>query len=216
MKRGNISMEKKNAVLIVLAVVLALSAISVGGYFVYDRSQKENAEINNNDNIDNEENQNNENEINEITQLERGTFRIVDEERFGLYGIGSVQVEGHVTKESKCSNSSNVEDCTEFVDYISFHVLRTENSDFQRSINGVSHVGRNSSIILGCLRDEVLEYDNITITGPTSGKLSNIDTERLMNSTRVNPVILNLEVPEFPDGFGITSCYSPVTILKIS
>jgi len=125
---------------------------------------------------------------------------------------GKVQVKGYATikKVSSFDGSS--------VDYVFFNILSAGDKDFIKYVNsfdGNSYV-RENAIGLGCLNDNILiNYNSSDKLGNKTLKLTKDETEKILKSSKSEPIMLNLERLDLTQGSGATECYSHITYIDI-
>lgn len=183
---------KNNKGLIVIIVLLSLTIIGVIGYLIYD------------DVFINSNNETNENKDKDESKVD--TFSIDT-------NSGKVIVTGYVTSEKIQENLYD-----EGYLYTYFNILDSNSKNFLTFIE--NRKGNlfvtNNGIGIGCIEDNTLNYYNASdIYGMMNYKLSEKDTNRIMNSTKENPIKLELERLMFTSGSGAPNCYSHITNIKI-
>lgn len=228
MEEINVETKKGRGSLITVIVILSLLVVSLGGYIVYDKFIANN-DIKNNDN----ESKNNDDvssdnvssdnvsrdEISSDTiELQKGSFKITST---GDNGYGTVFVKGYVTVEEEydCGDGDcEIDENTPKVNYVSFNILENENQDFNKYLTGLNgnSFGGENSIGLGCITNNILSYYNDSDIYGMKGYIKTItDTNKIMNSTIENPIVLELERLEFNGGSGAPACYSHITTIRI-
>lgn len=166
--------------------------------------------------ITNPENNNTIEEISKIETIEipiEDTFKY-DAKNQGYYG--KLVVNGYATQQ-ETPEAFCEENCPIFT-YVFFNVLSTNNKFFDDYISeqtGNSFVGERS-IGLGCFENNTLwrwnHSDQFGMKKYTN--TMQISTE-ILNSSKTNPVTLELERYLFTGGSGAPDCYSHFAVVKI-
>jgi len=193
-------MENKNNRGWIVAAILILVAIGIGGFIAYDHF------FDNNNGNGYEPELTNQNE-----GLETGQFTAEETgENYDFNAFGSTQVRGYFLALEEQSPNFN---------YVIFNVIGSGNLDLIR-------LGR---IELGCYINSQIEghtlnydlheneeYDFTNINRVSEFRLSANDTTSIMNSTLENPIILELEIPKIGGSFSPAACFSWVRTNVVS
>ena len=101
-----------------------------------------------------------------------------------------------------------------------FHIVETESKNFKGFINGGrgnKYIGDNS-IGLGCKSNDIISYANSELEGYLTYKLTQEQTNKILNATATSPITLYLErTEENASGHGVSSdiCFSHMKIIDI-
>ena len=212
--------KNNNIIIIILITVI----VGLTAFIVYDKVLKETKEPDKEEGLNNTNNdiqtpKNSEDKLQTTTPeepiaLEKGTFKYANRN-----GFGTVQVEGYITFEklSNCTDICSAEE-TDTYDYALFNITKLNNNDFSNyieSLEGNSFASTNA-IGIGCINNNKLTYINGTDTnGLQTHELSNEDTTKILNSTKENPIILELSKEKFTNGGGAPQCYSHISTIKV-
>jgi len=197
-------------------IVLVSFLIFLGIYYNRDNSV-DNPENDNNIN----DNQNDNEGDNNDDGLEANTEFFFNSRESIAYG--TVQIEGYATIQEVIDCSYDDSECFENdnppkLDYLIFNILKVDDENFKRwieSMSGNSFVS-GDGIGLGCVSDgKLYYYNNSDEKGTQSITLTQADTAKIVNSTRNNPITLELERLKLSFGSGAPVCYSHITMIKI-
>jgi hypothetical protein len=191
-------------------------AIGFGGYTIFNNRIKNEKKISSKRIVKEKEKKeditedNDTKEIN-ITSKDKhiNTFSLSDE-------AGIVYVEGYGEIEHR--KGSNYESSNEEVDYLLFHITKTESEDFMKWIEnskGNSFVG-DKAIGLGCIKEGIIEYYNSSDEEENGFyKLNKDDSEKISKSSKETPVKLKLERKIYTSGTEAPMCYSHITNITV-
>lgn len=130
---------------------------------------------------------------------------------------GRVEVLGYATLEKVNEADCYTDNCNKY-DYVFFNILESESEDFLtyiENLNGNTFVS-NQNIGLGCFSNNILNYYNHSDEfGMKSFTLTKDETSKIMNSTKENPIKLELEKSKLTGGIGAPNCYSHITNIKV-
>ena len=198
-------MENKNNKGLIILIIILIICLIASGYFIYKMIYMDKTTINENSNKSN---------IREETKEEyQDTFSNRTES-------GKVRVTGYTVIEKVKEECYGEENCekAKTVDYVFFKVLDTKNKDF---INYISnHQGNNyfreNAVGLGCIENNQLTYINHSNElGMISCNLTEIETNKILNSNQDKKITLELERLELTGGSHAPSCYSHITYIKV-
>ena len=214
-------MENKKPFTAVVITILIIAVLALGGFVIYDKFIKEEP------NTEEPGKNPDDNKPKPPVQLQRGTFK-KDIISGNDYYYGTVQVEGYATIKTlkECHDeyiSDTMADCENVYsyDYVFFNILRTENNDFERFVQ--DRVNKfwmdNNAVGLGCMKNNVIEWNNYFDGDHLPGEetqlsLSTSDTAKILNSTKSNPIILELEKLKMTEGIEVYGCYSDITKIR--
>ena len=159
----------------------------------------------------------------DLMNEEVNTFTITDK-NYSSNGYGKVRVKGYalVKEISSCNVDGPCEENEKSTtNYVYFNILETKSNDFLSFLeywkeNTISPTDK-PTVILGCLSNKKLSYENDSDSlGMTNFSLNEETTNKIINSTEDNPIILDLERLEFTSGSGAPACYSHITYINIA
>ena len=206
--KNNIPPRKSKSGITFLVVVLVTIGLGVGSYTVYDRFINE---PNTENDVGKDKGNSNQKSGNN-SKLNEGTFRIVDGDNSLKEGI--VRAKGYTTLKTIPGGYE-----TEEYEYVYFKVLETNNIAFKKWVSEIDEMlifAGNNGIGLGCIISQKLQYYNISDAhGTKVFSLSKIDTEKIMNSTKENPIVLEFEFFRSSEGSGALECFSNITSMRI-
>ncbi len=103
--------------------------------------------------------------------------------------------------------------------YIYFHIISGGNSDFLKFINNNSNIffAKEGAIGLGCKNNNIITYENKSKKlGFEEFELSLDESNKILNSSKNNPVTLKLERLKEPlEGYGPSACQSLITHISV-
>lgn len=138
----------------------------------------------------------------------------------GEIGYGTATVVGYVSVE-KASSSDVVgpgEDENKY-DLFYFNITDSKNEQFLNYLkdhNGNAYVSENKFAI-GCLddNDNIVYYNDSDENGMTKYEVTTPSSTKIVNSTKDNPVKLEIEIFKFTGGSGAPKCYSFISSIKV-
>ena len=196
--------EKKNNGTKILIVILVLLVIGLGGFIVYDQFIA-NTEIE--EAIDNDyDNGWEESEIEEEIPLEVGEFTPggINAESLEYTNSGWTQVRGYATLEEIVYEEDGMTaSAGDRFTFVRFNVIESGNAE-------LVNLGQFE---LGCLEES--QVTGMTGNDFNSFILSRTDSERIINSNRENPIVLELTFPQVTLGFGGDNCFVWANVTRI-
>lgn len=157
---------------------------------------------------------NNNNQVSEPTGNELGkydTFSAINES-------GIVEVIGYSETIEK-EVPSMYENAGEKYYYVYFHIKQTKSDEFNKFVESLKEnsFASDNAIGLGCVNDGIITYFNSSDEfGDKEYKISQEDSDKILNSTENNPIKLKLERLVYNSGKGDAPyCYSHITKVEI-
>ena len=190
------------ALLVVIIVILLASVILLATGTISFKSNESNNNQQTTENINNTESQPIQGELGENDTFSTTT------------NSGVVEVIGYPEVKELVDEMYTGEK----YNYVYFYVTETKSTEFKKyldSLAGNSFVS-NNSIGLGCSKDGIITYYNSSDQlGDKEYKLSQEDSNKILQATESNPVKLKLERLLYTSGKGAPSCYSHITKIEV-
>ena len=200
--------QKSNKTQTALLIVFMLTTIFLSAFIVYDKFLLTNKTEPQNNNST------------ETTKEYINTFKTY-ENLYPTESFGKVLVKGYATIEKIKDVCYSEEECAnaKLFDYVMFNIVETDSQEFKDYINkriGNSYFMENA-VGLGCLENNIISYQNYsTEYGYKSYKLNEINSQKIINSSKDNPITLYLErLPLISGGAGASTCYSFISNIEI-
>lgn len=208
--------DNTNSSFVVLLIIFMIISIGFGGYTIFNNRIKNEKKVSSKRIVKEEEKKEDSKEEKDEEEVKKpvinehiNTFSLNDE-------AGIVYVEGYGEIEHR--KGSNYESSNEEVDYLLFHITKTDSEDFMKWIEnskGNSFVG-DKAIGLGCIKDGVLEYYNSSDEEENGFyKLNKNDSEKISKSSKEELVKLKLERKIYTSGTEAPMCYSHITNITV-
>ena len=199
--------EKNNKGIIILLAVLVVILTILCVLFATGTINSKSNEVNNNSQTNNENINNTESQPIQGELGENDTFSTTT-------NSGVVEVIGYPEVKELVDEMYTGEK----YNYVYFYVTKTKSTEFKKyldSLAGNSFVS-NNSIGLGCSKDGIITYYNSSDQlGDKEYKLSQADSNKILQATESNPVKLKLERLLYTSGKGAPSCYSHITKIEV-
>ena len=208
--------DKSSSNFVIFLIIFMIIAIGFGGYTIFNNRIKNEKKVNSKRIVKEEKK-----EVETIEEKDKEEVKEpVINEHINTFSLndeaGIVYVEGYGEIEHR--KGSNYESSNEEVDYLLFHITKTESEDFMKWIEnskGNSFVG-DKAIGLGCIKDGVLEYYNSSDEDENGFyKLNKEDSEKISKSSKEALVKLKLERKIYTSGTEAPMCYSHITNITV-
>jgi hypothetical protein len=133
-------------------------------------------------------------------------------------GYGIATVKGYVTVE-KIYDGDVVGPDSPTYDMIYFNVTETKNDQFLSYLKdneGKTYLG-DKKFSIGCLlnNDKITYINDSDATEMKKYEISVTDSTRIMNSTKDDPVKLEIEIFKLTGGSGAPKCYSMISTINV-
>ena len=204
-----------------LIIILSILVLGLGGYIFYDKLLRKTnngtQELKNNDNKIEENNSNNETNIDNSQNVQDSFNNNQYVGMTNISGYATVEKEKHSYYEddNNCEYQNN---CYE-ISHVYFHILDSKDKDFLEYSNEYKEPklsDSNNVIVLGCFIDNKVNY--VSFSDELKDQdlyLSENQTKKLLNSSKNNPINLQVLKLKFTGGVDGIDCWSDVTYLNV-
>ncbi|HYC79962.1 MAG TPA: hypothetical protein VEC17_02960 [Candidatus Binatia bacterium] len=148
-------------------------------------------------------------QTNNQTGTPNNTDNVFRKDANGNY-LGKLTLTGYLDVQTRVCNPGDM--CGETVRYASFIFTNSDNEaikEFTGTMQGNSYIA-GDRVGLGCQQADRsrIFYENFADSGYKSGEISGADYEKLVSSTRNNPVQITINRELYTSGQGASDCYS--------